>query len=115
VPIAGRWRRIDRLPPVRGRDAMPGVYEIADASRRVVYIGQSATDVPNRIRQHLQRNACLRERMAFWRYAYSRVPQSEEATLIERHLEAWGELPDCNEATPRVRSALQRYRERSRG
>jgi excinuclease UvrABC nuclease subunit len=53
---------------------MPGVYELADEERRVIYIGQSASDVPGRIRQHLARSACIREQARFWRYAHSRVP-----------------------------------------
>jgi GTPase len=55
--------------PPRGRDALPGVYELADADKRVVYIGQSATDVPNRLRQHLAAGGCVAERAAFWRMA----------------------------------------------
>lgn len=114
MPIAARWRPLASLPPPRGRDAMPGVYELADAERRLIYIGQSARDVPNRIRQHLARAGCVRERAAFWRYAYSRVPQAEEAALLARFEAQRGELPPCNRATPRQRSAMRRYRERSR-
>lgn len=114
MPISARWRSLERLPAPRGRDAMPGVYELADDDRRVIYIGQSASDVPNRIRQHLARHACIRERARFWRYAYSRVPQAEEAALIAAHCTRHGELPVCNRATPLARDALRRYRERSR-
>lgn len=115
MPILARWRRLERLPARRGRDAMPGVYELADAERRVIYIGQSARDVPNRIRQHLARHACIRETVGFWRYAYSRVPQAEEAALIAAYQERHGELPCCNRATPKERGAARRFRERSRG
>lgn len=94
---------------------MPGVYELADADKRTLYIGQSKTDVPNRIRQHLQTNACIAERLVYWRYAYSRVPQADEASLIGRYLDDHGQLPPCNTATPRLRDALRRYRERSGG
>ena len=113
MPIAARWRSLERLPRARGRDAMPGVYELADADKRTLYIGQSARDVPNRIRQHLQ-NPLLKERFCYWRYAYSRVPQAEEASLLETYRERHGNLPPCNRATPKPRSALKRYRERSR-
>lgn len=92
---------------------MPGVYELADENKQVVYIGQSATDVPNRIRQHLQKNACVAEVLQFWRYAYSRVPQADEATLIAEFIEQHGRIPACNKATPKVRDALRRYQERS--
>ncbi len=113
MPIAARWRRLESLPPVRGRDAMPGVYEVGDALRTVIYIGQSATDVPNRLRQHLARHGCVREHALFWRYAYSRVPAADEAELLAVHEARHGELPRCNRARPLPRDALRRWRERS--
>lgn len=91
---------------------MPGVYQIADAEKRVIYIGQSATDVPNRLRQHLARAGCVSERAAYWRYEYSRVPQADEAELLAAHLEEHGELPPCNRATPLQRDARRRAVER---
>ena len=115
MPIAARWRRLDRLPDPRRRDALPGVYEIADADRRVVYIGQSATDVPNRLRQHLAAGGCVAERAAFWRMAASRVPQADEARLLAAFEGRHGRLPACNAARPRERRALRRYAERSGG
>jgi hypothetical protein len=106
VPIAARWRRLERLPPARGRDAMPGVYELADAERRVIYVGQSATDVPNRLRQHLARPGCIRDAAVFWRYRHSRVPQAEEASLLAAYEARHGVLPRATalgraHATPR--------------
>lgn len=114
MPIFARWRPLRTLPRPRGRDALPGVYEIADAERRVVYIGQSARDVPNRIRQHMARGGCVAASAAYWRMAYSRVPQADEAELIAAHVARRGALPSCNDATPRRRDALRRSRERSR-
>lgn len=116
MPIVGRWRRVDALPAPRGRDAMPGVYEIADVDKRTIYIGQSARDVPNRIRQHLKAGGCVAERAVWWRYAHSRIPKAHEADLLAayrtRHS---GALPPCNAATPRSRSAHARHLERMRG
>ncbi len=115
MAIAARWRLLERLPAARGRDAMPGVYEVADAERCLIYIGQSATDVPNRLRQHLSRPGCLRERAVFWRYRFSRVPQADEAALLAAHVARWGLLPACNHARPLPRDAARRWRERSSG
>lgn len=92
---------------------MPGVYELADAERCVIYVGQSATDVPNRLRQHLARPGCVRERAVFWRHRHSRVPQAEEAELLAAHVAHHGVLPACNSARPRQRDARGRWRERS--
>jgi predicted GIY-YIG superfamily endonuclease len=111
--LAARWRRIELLPPVRGRDALPGVYQIADEERRVIYVGQSASDVPNRIRQHLQKKGCVAEQGRFWRMQASRVPQADEAALLADHQQRHGTLPECNKAQPKERDATQRYRERS--
>jgi hypothetical protein len=113
--IAARWRSLSRLPAARGRDAMPGVYELADEHRRTIYIGQSATDVPNRLRQHLASGGCVAESASYWRYRYSRVPQADEAELIARHIVQHGAPPACNRATPKRRDARRRYRERSGG
>lgn len=113
MPIAARWRSLDRLPPPRGRDAMPGVYELADAERRVVYIGQSATDVPNRLRQHLRGAGCVAQHAVYWRYRHSRVPQAEEADLLAAYAVRFGRVPPCNAAMPRPRDARRRWVERS--
>ena len=113
MPISARWRKLDALPAVRGRDAMPGVYELADDKKQIIYIGQSAKDVPNRVRQHLAKNACVAENIAYWRYAYSRVPQADEAAHIEAYRVRHGALPPCNRATPHTREAQRRYLERS--
>lgn len=115
MPIAARWRSLGRLPAPRGRDAHPGVYELADADRRVIYIGQSATDVPNRLRQHLAAGGCVAERAAFWRMAASRVPQADEARLLAAYEAAHGRLPPCNRARPLERGPRRRYAERSGG
>lgn len=92
---------------------MPGVYELADAEKNLVYIGQSARDVPNRIRQHLAREGCVRETACYWRYEYSRVPQAEEARLLAHYREAnGGAVPSCNRATPLERDTARRFKER---
>ncbi len=115
MSIAARWRRIDRLPPPRGRDAMPGVYQLADDQKRVIYIGQSATDVPNRLRQHLAAGGEVAALAAYWRMAFSRVPQAQEAELLAEHRRLHGTVPLCNRATPLERDARRRYLERSSG
>ena len=117
MPIAARWRKLDldRLPPPRGRDPQPGVYELADADKRIVYVGQSASDVPNRLRQHLLADGCVRAHAAYWRMAVSRVPQADEARLLAAHVARHGALPRCNRATPRERDPRRRYVERSGG
>lgn len=94
---------------------MPGVYELADREKRIIYIGQSARDVPNRIRRHLRDSPCIQERLCYWRYVYSRVPQADEAKLIARYCERHGDVPPCNRAIPLQRGAKRRYRERSGG
>jgi hypothetical protein len=113
VPIAARWRSLGRLPAARGRDAMPGVYELADTDKRVIYIGQSATDVPNRLRQHLARGDCAAQRAVYWRWRHSRVPQAEEADLLAAYAVRHGRVPECNAAVPRQRDARRRWVERS--
>ncbi len=113
MPISARWRKLDALPPRRGRDAEPGVYELANAKKQVVYIGQSTKDVPNRIRQHLGKNLCITNDAVYWRSRYSRVPRSEEAALLRHYLTKYEALPPCNRALQRVRGANARYLERS--
>ena len=114
MPISARWRKLDALPARRGRDAMPGVYELANGERQTVYIGQSLKDVPNRIRQHLSKGGCTAEQTAYWRYAYSRVPQADEAAHIAAHIARHGDVPLCNRVAPQPRGAKRRYLERSR-
>ncbi len=94
---------------------MPGVYELADAERTTIYIGQSARDVPNRLRQHLASTGCVADRAAFWRYRYSRVPQAEEAALLAAFRRRYGRLPECNRQTPQERDVRRRFVERFSG
>ena len=115
MPIAKRWRKLLSLPARRGRDAMPGIYELATEDKELIYIGQSAKDVPNRIRQHLEKASCIKEAAFYWRYSYSRIPQADEAKHIALYVNRYGHLPKCNTATPKLRSGLKRYRERSSG
>lgn len=115
MPIFARWRPITVLPAPRGRDPWPGVYEVADAEKRTIYVGQSARDVPGRIRQHLAAGGCVAEHAAYWRFAPSRVPQADEADHLARHRARTGDLPPCNRQTPLERDARRRWRERSSG
>ena len=115
MPLFSPWRRLASLPPRRGRDAQPGVYELADEEKTLLYIGQSAKDAPNRIRQHLQKSVCIKEKACYWRYSYSRIPQAEEAEQLRRYQFKHGDLPPCNRATPLARNEERRYKERSRG
>ena len=59
-------------------------------------------------------NLCVAERAAYWRYAYSRVPQAAEAALLARYRARHGDLPPCNRAAPKERNVARRYGERSR-
>lgn len=113
MPIPARWRRLDSLPPARGRDPMPGVYELADELKRVIYIGMSARDVPGRLRQHLSRPGAIRDQAVWWRFEASRVPQAREAQLLAQYRERYGCLPQCNTGKPRERDVQRRYRELS--
>ncbi len=92
---------------------MPGVYELADEEKRLIYIGQSATDVPNRLRQHLAKGGCVAQHARYWRWQYSRVPQADEADLLAAYRAANdGRLPPCNRATPLERDPRRRAAER---
>ena len=114
MPISARWRKLENLPPKKGRDALPGVYELADEAKTIIYIGQSKTDVPNRIRQHLQKNTCIAERIVYWRHEYSRVPQADEAKLLTDYRSTHEDaMPPCNKAMPKERDAKRRYSELS--
>jgi len=113
MPIFAKWRKITKLPKTRGRDAMPGIYEIANMDKQIIYIGQSAKDVPNRIRQHLKKENCISVEAYYWRYKFSRVPKADEASHIDLYLKENAKLPKCNSVTPMVRNILRRYSERS--
>lgn len=92
---------------------MPGVYELADEQRSLIYIGQSARDVPNRIRQHLAKAGCVRDAVRYWRYEYSRVPQADEARLLAQYRATnGGAAPRCNSAAPLERDSARRFAER---
>lgn len=113
MPIAARWRRLETLPAPRGRDPQPGVYELADEDKRIIYIGMSARDVPGRIMQHLSRPGAIREQAVWWRAEYARVPQAREAQLLAAYRGRFGSLPPLNTSRPLERDAVRRYLELS--
>jgi len=113
MPIFASWRILSKLPKRSGRDAQPGIYELADEKKRIVYIGQSAKDVPNRIRQHLKSSACIIEKAFYWRYQFSRVPQADEARQLQNYYIKHGKMPVCNTAKPLEKDISKRYSERS--
>ena len=113
LPLLARWRPLRTLPARRGREALPGVYELADEGKRLIYIGQSTRDAPNRIRQHLESSKCMKEHIRFWRYTYSRIPKAEEASEIERYRYKHGDLPRFNRIKPTRRDGQSRYLERT--
>lgn len=113
MPIFAVWRKIDNLPKRKGRDAQPGIYELADQEKRIIYIGQSAKDVPNRIRQHLQSSECIIEKAFYWRYQFSRIPQADEARQLQLYSNSFDSIPPCNQVKPLEKDASRRYSERS--
>ena len=114
MPLFARWRPLSSLPPRRGREAQPGVYELADAEKRTIYIGQSGRDVPNRIRQHLAAGGCVAEHTHYWRSTYSATPKADEADALATYAARHGGLPPCNRQTQVVRDGDRRLAERLR-
>ena len=88
------------------------MYEVADAERRVIYVGQSARDVPGRLRRHLQSGGCVAQRGVYWRMERTQVPQAQEAALLAAYARTHGALPPCNRAQPLERDARRRIVER---
>ncbi len=78
-----------------------GVYELANASEQIIYIGSSGT-IQNRLRQHLSEDAktCIKRNAAKYRIEYRSDYAAEELRLYDAFVKQNGKPPLCNENRP---------------
>jgi predicted GIY-YIG superfamily endonuclease len=78
-----------------------GVYELADAGSRTIYIG-SSRQIRTRMRQHLSEEAssCIRQNATQYRIDYRSDYAAEELKLYDKFVRENGKPPKCNKARP---------------
>lgn len=78
-----------------------GVYQFANSSDTVIYIGSSG-DVKTRLQQHLSDDAksCIKKNVAKYRIDYRSDYRAEEKRLYDAFVRANGKAPQCNDISP---------------
>jgi excinuclease UvrABC nuclease subunit len=78
-----------------------GVYQFANSSGDVVYIG-SSNDIQRRLKEHLGENTttCIKQNAKSYRIEYTSSYVSRERELIDQFIAAYGRLPRCNSVRP---------------
>ncbi len=79
-----------------------GVYQFADATGTVVYIGGS-DNVKRRLAQHLGEDTttCIRRKAAKYRVEYTSHYRRREKELYDEFVRKYGKPPECNDVAPR--------------
>lgn len=110
------WETYD-LAKYREYSGSYGVYEIADESRNVLYVGQaggnSTYGLRGKIAEHFspdEPNPVLRERARYFRYEVSNMYVSRYLEILGRYREEHGRLPEGNTASNEPLPALPRFR-----
>ena len=100
MPITNQWWTFSESVIQHDHDN-PGVYELGDASKNVVYIG-SSNEVRRRLREHLAAHAqsCIGNRTKFYRIEYTQNYVQRERELYDSHVRLHGQRPICNDVRP---------------
>ena len=78
-----------------------GVYEMADSTGTVIYIGSSG-QIKTRLKQHLSEdaNACIRKNASQYHIDYRSDFAAEERRLYDAFVSRYGKQPKCNSVRP---------------
>ena len=78
-----------------------GVYQLADSSGAIIYIG-STGQMQTRMHQHLddKENACIKVNASRYRVEYRSDYAAEERRLYDTFVRDYGRPPKCNKARP---------------
>ncbi|MBM3138622.1 MAG: hypothetical protein FJZ92_00025 [Chloroflexi bacterium] len=131
MPIRKPWLEWDDAAPTKGLPGAMGVYELADAEQRVIYIGKAGARSPFGLRGELFRHFSTPERLArenwthprmgepdlpsiagrarYYRFEVNHMYYSRWVELLTRHQEDRGTLPPANLEDPEPRPRLGRY------
>ena len=97
MPIESEWWSFTPNLVEMERDE-PGVYELGNPGKNVVFIG-SGRQVRNLLLRHLDEPAgsCIRRLAARYRIEYTPDFKKREEELFQEHVRLHGKLPRCSE------------------
>jgi hypothetical protein len=100
MPISSEWWSYTVNLVEMERDA-PGVYELGNPGKNVIYIGSSQT-VRSSLLKHLEEPAgsCLRRFATRYRIEYTDDVKKREDDMYNEHVKLHGKLPRCSERLP---------------
>lgn len=95
MPITATWSSLN-LNNLQQVPAQEGVYELANGSYSIIYIGRS-DDLNRRLREHLNTaDPCLKA-AAFFRFEVTWRSEAREQELLTEYIRLYGMLPPCND------------------
>jgi hypothetical protein len=79
----------------------PGVYEFANSSGAIIYIG-SSNAVRRRLREHLSEDAksCIKKNATQYRIEYRSDYLGAERSYYDQFVRQYGRAPQCNDIRP---------------
>ncbi len=97
MPIASEWWSYTHNLVEMERDE-PGVYELGNPGKNVIFIGSSAK-VRTALLEHLGESpgSCIRRYATRYRVEYISTHRKREEELFAEHTKQHGKLPRCNE------------------
>ncbi len=81
---------IQRVPEVEG------VYELADSSRLIIYIGRSV-NLQKRLNEHLLTTDTCLKLASYFQYEQTLSSEAREREMLEDYRRIHGRLPRCND------------------
>ena len=73
-----------------------GVYELADNSHSIIYIGRS-NNLKRRLNEHLNTNDPCISAASYFKYEQTWRSEEREQELLDEYRRIYGRLPRCND------------------
>ncbi len=95
MPLIAIWNQLTNWE-IQNVPESEGVYELADYSKAVIYIGRS-NNLKRRLNEHLNTSdPCLRS-VQYFCYEKTWNSEQREQELLEEYRRIHGRLPKCND------------------
>ncbi len=95
MPITATWSSLN-TGNVQLVPAQEGIYELANGSYSIIYIGRS-DDLSRRLRDHMNTSDPCLKAAAFFRFEVTSRSEERERELLDEYYRQYGQFPRCND------------------